>query len=64
MYHLSIIELCLYRYHYANNRRIEEVILDTKPDTRIVTEGNNYCKKGEHGFNNLEPTMQVRLQMA
>ncbi|XP_047491362.1 venom phosphodiesterase-like [Penaeus chinensis] len=47
------------RYHYANNDRIEEVILDTKPDTRIVVDTKNYCKKGEHGFNNLEPSMQA-----
>lgn len=47
------------RYHYANNPRIEEVILDTKPDTRVVTDSTNYCKKGEHGFNNLEPRMQA-----
>ncbi|XP_063593614.1 ectonucleotide pyrophosphatase/phosphodiesterase family member 1-like [Penaeus indicus] len=47
------------RYHYANNHRIEDVILDTKPGTRVVIDFKNYCKKGEHGFNNLEPSMQA-----
>ncbi|XP_071546303.1 venom phosphodiesterase 2-like [Panulirus ornatus] len=46
------------RYHYTNNPRIESVILDTRPNTRIVTNSKNYCKNGEHGFNNLEPSMQ------
>lgn len=47
------------RYHYTNNANIENVILDTKPDTRVVTNSQNYCKNGEHGFNNLEPSMQA-----
>ncbi|KAG7154958.1 Ectonucleotide pyrophosphatase/phosphodiesterase family member 2-like [Homarus americanus] len=47
------------RYHYTNNPRIERVILDTKPNTRVVTNSKNYCKNGEHGFNNLEPSMQA-----
>ncbi|XP_018023843.1 uncharacterized protein LOC108679668 isoform X2 [Hyalella azteca] len=46
------------RYHYANNERIEGVILDTLPGNRIVTSDTNYCKKAEHGFNNIDPLMQ------
>ncbi|XP_045599499.2 venom phosphodiesterase 2 [Procambarus clarkii] len=47
------------RYHYTNNPRIESVILDTMPNTRVVTNTQNYCRNGEHGFNNLEASMQA-----
>ncbi|KAF2361097.1 Type I phosphodiesterase/nucleotide pyrophosphatase/phosphate transferase [Trinorchestia longiramus] len=46
------------RYHYAHNKLIEDVILDTLPGNRIVTSDTNYCKKAEHGFNNIEASMQ------
>ncbi|XP_076060627.1 venom phosphodiesterase 2-like isoform X2 [Oratosquilla oratoria] len=47
------------RYHYTNNDRIEEIILDTQPGFRVVTDSSNYCILGEHGFNNIERTMQA-----
>ncbi|KAG0722854.1 Ectonucleotide pyrophosphatase/phosphodiesterase family member 1 [Chionoecetes opilio] len=47
------------RYHYANNNRIENVLLDTRSNTRVVTNSERICRKAEHGYNNLEAEMQA-----
>ena len=49
----------LNRYHYTNNQRIENIILDTSLNTRLVTNSDRDCKKAIHGYNNLEASMQV-----
>lgn len=51
--------ISLNRYHYANNQRIENILLDTSIDTRVVTDSQKECGKADHGYNNLEKLMQV-----
>ncbi|KAL7637218.1 UNVERIFIED_CONTAM: hypothetical protein RMT77_011930 [Armadillidium vulgare] len=46
------------RYHYTNNHRIGDLILDAKSGSRIATEKEDKCLDGEFGYDILSRSMQ------
>ncbi|KAJ8305988.1 hypothetical protein KUTeg_016533 [Tegillarca granosa] len=52
------------RHHYANNKRIEDIIVDVETDWLVTFRslsnyGKKYCKGGNHGYDNTYKTMEA-----
>lgn len=51
------------RFHFANNRRIEDIVLDMDPGFTASISSEWYAK-GQHGYDNYFSVMNVRVLFA
>ncbi|XP_062607940.1 uncharacterized protein LOC134269752 isoform X1 [Saccostrea cucullata] len=47
------------RHHYANNKRIGDIVVDVQAKWMVAKDKHTYCLEGNHGFDNLYKSMQA-----